>query len=38
MSIKEKKKIIRDLYLKNRSKISNRNIVDRKLNENILSF
>lgn len=38
MSVKEKKKIIRDLYLKNRSKISNRNIVDRKLNENILSF
>lgn len=32
------KKNIRKLCLKNRSKILNRNIEDRKLNENILSF
>ena len=34
----EKKKTIRDLYLQNRRKIFNRNIVDKKLNENILTF
>ena len=38
MITNEKKKTIRDFYLKNRRKIFNRNIVDKKLNENILSF